>query len=139
MHVAQRGGLACLLDSLRSRVGTTRFTRTARLTGSTQFQRVFKHAQLQSADTVLTVLAVSNNLDYARLGMAISRKSVRLAVARSRIKRLIRESFRAHQPDLSGLDIVVIGKPGIDRKTKAVQRKALEQHWKRLIQQCKNC
>lgn len=80
------------------------------------------------------MLAAENNLDYPRLGLAISRKSARLAVTRNRIKRLIREFFRAHQQDLTGLDVVVVGKPGLDKKTNAALRKILEQHWKRLIQ-----
>jgi ribonuclease P protein component len=40
--------------------------------------------------------------------MAISRRHARSAVERNRVKRLIREAFRRHRPDLPGLDVVVM-------------------------------
>ena len=44
----------------------------------------------------------------ARLGLAVSRKVSKRAVERNRIKRLIRESFRAEREGLPALDILVI-------------------------------
>jgi ribonuclease P protein component len=40
--------------------------------------------------------------------MAVSRRHARTAVERNRVKRLVREAFRQHQHDLSGLDVVVM-------------------------------
>lgn len=60
------------------------------------------------------VLARRNTLGFPRLGLAIARKQVRHAVRRNRIKRLIRESFRLHQQELSALDVVVIARRGVD-------------------------
>jgi len=128
----QKDGPASLPEPIRLSVGTARFPRDARLTGSTQFQRVFKNARLRSTDAVLAVLAVENELDIARLGLVVSRKAARRAVARNRVKRLIRNSFRNKRQHLSGLDIVVIGRPGIENKSNAELRHALERHWKRL-------
>lgn len=42
------------------------------------------------------------------MGLAVSRKVSKRAVERNRIKRLIRESFRAEREGLPALDILVI-------------------------------
>lgn len=44
----------------------------------------------------------------ARLGIVVAKRNVRLAVARNKLKRLVRESFRQQQQRLNGLDIVVV-------------------------------
>lgn len=44
----------------------------------------------------------------ARLGLAVSRKVSKRAVERNRIKRVVRESFRAEREGLPALDILVI-------------------------------
>ncbi len=67
--------------------------------------------------------------------MAIARKHVPTAVARNRIKRLIRESFRRHQHELPAVDIVVMS-----RQTTAIAsidslEKSLDQHWNRIKKQ----
>jgi ribonuclease P protein component len=50
-----------------------------------------------------------------RLGLAIAKKRVKLAVQRNRIKRIIRESFRLNQHVLPAIDMVVMVKSGIDQ------------------------
>lgn len=45
-----------------------------------------------------------------RLGLAVSRKVSKRAVERNRIKRVVRESFRAEREELSPLDILVIAR-----------------------------
>jgi ribonuclease P protein component len=45
-----------------------------------------------------------------RLGLAVSRKVSRRAVERNRIKRVVRESFRAEREGLPALDILVIAR-----------------------------
>ena len=46
----------------------------------------------------------------ARLGVVVAKRNVKLAVARNRLKRTVRESFRLQQSCLTGLDIVVVVK-----------------------------
>ena len=82
------------------------------------------------------MLAVRNELDRPRLGLAISRKAARSAVARNRIKRHVRETFRHTQDVLGGLDIVVIARPGIARQSAPALNDALHKLWKRLINTC---
>ena len=78
------------------------------------------------------VLARSNRLGGARLGMAISRKRVPKAVCRNRIKRVIRDSFRHHRRELGDLDIVVLSGPGLGRVGNAELRRLLAGHWSHL-------
>lgn len=82
------------------------------------------------------MLARENGLHCARLGLVISRKHVPSAVARNRIKRVSRESFRLLKAQLCGWDIVVIGRSGVGKKTKLELRTALAWHWKK-IERCK--
>lgn len=53
-----------------------------------------------------------NHLPFARLGVIASKKSVRLAVQRNRIRRLVKEQFRHKQALLPAFDMVVIVKKG---------------------------
>jgi ribonuclease P protein component len=55
----------------------------------------------------LQVFAKPNDLAHPRLGLVIARKIERLAVNRNRIKRELREAFRAQQGQLVGLDLVL--------------------------------
>ena len=80
----------------------------------------------------MTLLALPNELGIARLGLAISRKVARTAVARNRIKRAARESFRQNQQALGGLDIIILGRQGIEKQTKQMLRRELEKNWSRL-------
>jgi ribonuclease P protein component len=119
---------------LRARL--TRFPRQARLTGPAEYQQVFRHCRCKASDRWLTMLAVPNDRDHPRLGLAISRKAARSAVARNRIKRHIRETFRHTQAELGGYDIVVTARPGIASLSGPVLHDALHKLWKRLITTC---
>jgi ribonuclease P protein component len=46
----------------------------------------------------------------ARLGLAVSRKVSKRAVERNRIKRVVRESFRAERARMPALDVLVIAR-----------------------------
>jgi ribonuclease P protein component len=116
--------------------GATRFPRRVRLTGPDDYQRVFKHCRYRLNNSWLTVLAAPNQLQHPRLGLAISRKVARTAVARNRIKRVIRESYRHWQPRLGTLDIVVLGRIGVAVQSKKVLNTALENLWKELNEKC---
>jgi ribonuclease P protein component len=87
----------------------------------------------------MTLLAISNDRDNPRLGLVISRKAARTAVARNRIKRLVRESFRHARQQLGGLDIVVIGRPGIALQANQAFAESLDKLWKKLIKTCAGC
>ena len=105
-------------------------TRQSKLRNDAEFRRVFD-AAARSSDAYFTVLARSNGCDYPRLGLAIGRKWIRRAVDRNKIKRLIRNSFRQHRDQLSGLDLVVMAR--CDGKAENMQFfSSLDKHWRRL-------
>lgn len=82
------------------------------------------------------MLTRPNELGYPRLGLAVSRKVAKSAVARNRLKRIGRESFRRRQHDLGGVDCVVLGRPGASEQDNAVLFASLERHWRRFAPPC---
>ena len=91
-----------------------RFSKDSRLLDAAAFGRVFEKAT-RSRDKWFTVLCRRNEIEIARLGLAISKKQCKKASERNRLKRIIRESFRQHQAELEGLDIVVMNKAAAAR------------------------
>ncbi len=111
---------------------TDSFPRKNRLLKAADFSRVFRQPK-KSADECFTILWRKNDLDYARLGLAISKKNVRRAVDRNRLKRLIRESFRHKISRLPSVDIVIMSRRQIaDRSNQAIFS-SLNKHWEKLI------
>lgn len=108
-----------------------RFPRASRLTKPSDFRGVFNSAH-RSADSNFLVLVKDNGLGFARLGMAISKKRIHSAVARNKVKRLIRESFRLNSSNLKSLDLVVLAQKNITYKDNIIIGKSLLAHWKRL-------
>ncbi len=77
-------------------------------------------------------------MSNARLGLMVGKRVAAQAVTRNRIKRVIRESFRAKQSELKGLDIVVIARHKCDKLDKSELRKGLDKLWEKLITQYRN-
>lgn len=92
-------------------------------------------APRRSSDRFFTVLVRDNALPHGRLGLAVSKKRIRRAVARNRVKRLVRESFRHHAGWLCGLDVVVMARQDSAASTCELRR-SLEAHWLRLGSKC---
>ena len=68
----------------------------------------------------------------ARLGIAVSKRNLRLAVERNRIKRLVRESFRTSGIRDLSLDIVVLPRPTVLQAEPERLRRALSLRWESL-------
>lgn len=108
------------------------FPRHVRLLNSREFQLVFRDNQARASDNKWVLLARQNDLPYARLGMAISKRVVKTAVMRNRIKRIVRESFRHFQHQLAGMDIVVMCRDGVCQANNRELFESLNRHWKRV-------
>jgi ribonuclease P protein component len=116
-------------------IKTGSFAKSNRINSPRDYQKVFK-TSCRSTDEKFLVLASKNNLKQARLGLAISKKNVSLAVSRNHIKRAIRESFRQHKNILSGLDIVVVAHKNQAAINKKIIIESIGAHWKN-ISQCR--
>lgn len=111
------------------------FPRSLRLRYKRDYARVFQDP-CRSIDSIAVVLGKRNKQSVPRLGLAISKRWVPHAVARNRVKRLIRESFRIHQQQLRGLDVVIIGRTAIGNIETADFFRSLERHWKNIRSRC---
>jgi len=86
------------------------FPRKMRLSGRSAFSAVYS-ARCRKVQGPIVVHGRPNDLAHLRLGLSLSRR-VGNAVARNRIKRLLRESFRHLQHDLpGGYDLVIVVRP----------------------------
>lgn len=82
------------------------------------FSKIFSTPDKKHSTKDLLVLSKENNLEHSRLGVAIRKKDVRLAVKRNRIKRKIKGSFRAKVLELQKKDYVVLVKGKLSDKEK---------------------
>ncbi|MGA7949775.1 MAG: ribonuclease P protein component [Thiobacillaceae bacterium] len=86
--------------------GRYAYTRRQRLLKGTDFEAVFA-ARLYYRSRSYLVMCRPNELGYARLGMVVGKRQFKRAVDRNRMRRIIRETFRLHHPDLPAMDVVV--------------------------------
>ena len=98
----------------------------------------------RSSDRYFTVLARPNKLLNARLGLVFSKKRVKRAVARNRLKRISRESFRLvllkQQTDQGEIkaDYIVLAGAQCEKASNQQLFHSLEQNWRHLNKKCAN-
>lgn len=110
----------------------TSFTRCKRLLTPAEFKRVFEHTEWRSSTHQFLLLASSNEQQHARLGFVFAKKNIKHAVQRNRLKRIVRESFRAQHEKLPALDFVLLGRKGAAELDNAEVRAMIDALWFRL-------
>lgn len=73
-----------------------------------------------------------NSVECAKLGIQISKKSIKLAVIRNKVRRCIRENFRILRPSIDHYDLLFV----ISSKTSSAKHELsdiLMQEWKSSI------
>ncbi|MFY0991639.1 ribonuclease P protein component [Halomonas sp. C05BenzN] len=108
------------------------FPRRLRLLTAGDYRRVFDTAAYKVHGKGLMALASPNDLGHPRLGLVFSKKNVRRAVDRNRLKRLARESIRLQQQRLPSVDIVILARRGAHELDNDTLHRQLHGMWKRL-------
>ncbi len=108
------------------------FGREKRLLTPSQFKAVFDSPSGKLPGRNVLLLVRENDLPHPRIGLVIGKKSVKLSVERNRIKRQLRETFRLHQLELAGWDIVVIARKGLADQDNPELARQFNKHWRRL-------
>jgi ribonuclease P protein component len=104
---------------------------SARLRRAADFAAL-RHATGRLSTAHFSLRWIPSAAGQCRLGLAVSRKVSKRAVARNRIKRVIRESFRAQRGGLPPIDVLVIARASAANLENHVLRSDLEGAWQRL-------
>jgi ribonuclease P protein component len=111
------------------------FPPARRIRRPSEFKQVYAGGR-RLGNEFFTASAQPNALLTARLGMSVAIRTMGGAVARNRIRRLIRESFRLNQSLIPPLDIVIGVRVSARSAEAARLRSSLEQLWQKIIYQC---
>jgi ribonuclease P protein component len=87
-------------------------------------------------DNLLSMTVRPNTAGVPRLGLAIAARTVGNSVARNRLRRLIRESFRLVQRELPQVDVIVGARAGVRVATAPRVRESLASLWNKVATQC---
>jgi|TARA_B110000503_G_scaffold31186_1_gene50360 ribonuclease P protein component len=108
------------------------FGREKRLLTAQAFQAVFGDAQYKVSHPGFLLLARPNQLLNSRLGMVVAKKNIRFSVDRNRVKRVVRDSFRLMQHNLTPIDVVFLVRRGMDKLSSRNQTDLMLEAWKKL-------
>jgi ribonuclease P protein component len=86
------------------------------------------------ADAYFNLSVLANHEAYPRLGLAIATRTFRTAVARNRIKRIARESFRLNQHRLPPVDVTIAAHEAARRAAPHDLRASLDELWAAIAQ-----
>ncbi len=83
-----------------------KFIKQAKILKTDDFSSVF-NLRKRIAGRHLVMRYRLNELEMARLGLVVSKKTAKLAVQRNYMKRVLRELFRLNQQELPAVDLVI--------------------------------
>jgi ribonuclease P protein component len=92
--------------------------------------------RLRAMDSFFSINAAPNSLGYARLGLSIGKKAVGNSVARNRVKRQVRESFRHIAASMPAIDVVVGARNSARTAHNARLKESLDGLWKEIQKRC---
>jgi ribonuclease P protein component len=98
-----------------------------------EFREVSRRGR-KFSDAFFSLSVLANHETYPRLGLSIATRTFGTAVARNRIKRLTRESFRLNQHALPPVDVTVSARDAARLAASSDLRASLDQHWKSISQ-----
>lgn len=115
------------------------FPSSLRLKERSAYNHVFEAPERKSSDGYFTVLGRFTSETHGRIGLVVSKKQVRRAHERNRLKRLARELFRLQHVDFfspdsnhSAQDVVIIAKHAAQHADNKALFTSLSRHFKRL-------
>jgi ribonuclease P protein component len=112
-----------------------RFGADLRLRSKLQFDAIYASGR-RLDDRFFGLRIKPNGIGHARVGLAVAIKTAGNAVARNRLRRLVRESFRLAQHGLPAVDIVVAAKFPASEAPATTLRASLATLWQRVASTC---
>jgi ribonuclease P protein component len=112
-----------------------RFGSELRLRSKLQFDAIYASGR-RIDDRFFGLRIKRNGLEHPRIGLAVAVKTAGSGVARNRLRRLVRESFRLAQHELPGVDIVVAAKFPAAEAPATTLRASLATLWQRVASTC---
>lgn len=109
------------------------FGKVSRLLTAHDYKAIFDGPSKKTANRHFLILYRKNSQNQPRLGLIVAKKHVKLAVQRNRIKRIIRETFRKVQCELSNYDIVVLVKKNADTLDNETIHLQLNKLWQQIL------
>jgi ribonuclease P protein component len=108
------------------------YSRQLRLLTASDFRAVFDSVDHKAPSPQCLLLAKRNEVESPRLGFILSKKNVKHAVSRNRVKRFVREYVRLNQTELPALDIIFMGRKGIDALSDEELHKLIRKQFEKL-------
>ena len=108
------------------------FGKNRRLLKSSDYTEVFDNNSVRVAHPNLLILSEPNGTEMSRLGLVIGKKNVPTAVARNKIKRVVRETFRLTELPVA-VDLVFLARKDLGKLSSAELSALIQQSWGRLI------
>ena len=107
------------------------FDKSIRLVNSKQYSKVLGKGKTQR-NPLFVMVSLPNGAQKGRLGITVSKKVSKKAVARNRIKRLIRETYRHCHARLPSEDIVIIARAHAAKADNRLIRETLTKQWAKI-------